>query len=415
MVQELLDLINHSHSQFHVIKNIKDILDNNGFEKLEENKKWKIENNKKYYVTRNDSSIIAFEVPTDLKGYNIVSSHSDSPTFKIKENPEMKTNDYYVRLNTETYGGLIMSTWFDKPLSFAGRVVYEDGDSYKCELIDYDKNSLIIPSVAIHMNREANNGMKYNPQIDTIPLFTSDPKVSLKDVIKKYLNIDKEILSSDLFLYNRQEGSIWGLNNEFISAGRLDDLECAYSSIKALVDSDLSNNMVCIFDNEEVGSLTKQGADSTLLEDTLKRINESLGGSYEDYLMLVSNSFNISADNAHAIHSNHPELADPINQPVLNKGIVIKYHGGQKYTSDAISAAKFKMLCKKANVPYQEFTNRSDKVGGSTLGNLSNAHVSLSSVDIGLAQLAMHSSYETAGSKDVEYLIKVLKEYFKKS
>lgn len=413
MNKELIKFIKKSPSPFHAIKTISKELDNNGFEALKENETWNLKEDHKYYVTRNGSSIIAFSIPKEFDSFNIISSHSDSPTFKIKDNSEI-TVENYVKLNTEPYGGMIMSSWFDRPLSVAGRIIVKQKDHYESKLVNIDKDLLIIPNVAIHMNRDINSGYKYNAQSDTLPLFSLNNKDKLLDTIAKYLNIDSSaILGHDLFLYNRTSGTIWGNNNEFISSPKLDDLQCAFCSLKAFLNSDHKlGTMLCVFDNEEVGSLTKQGADSTLLEDTIKRINESLGGNYENYLKIVANSFMLSADNAHAVHPNHPELADPVNRPVVNGGVVIKYHGGQKYTSDAISGAVFKDICNSINTPVQVFTNRSDKVGGSTLGNLSNAHVSLNSVDIGLAQLAMHSSYETAGCNDTNYLVLAMQAFY---
>ena len=360
--EELFDFINKSPSPYHAIDNLRAYLLENGYEELAEKERWdmRIQEGGKYFTTRNYSSIIAFEIPEKecFPGFNITAAHSDSPTFKIKEIGEMKAEGNYTKLNVENYGGMIMSTWFDKPLSIAGRV------------------------------------------------------------IAKEAGIDKDdILSSDLFLYNRQKGCFVGADEEFIMSPKLDDLQCAFSEMKALVESDKSDSIKvsAVFDNEEVGSGTKQGACSTFLFDTLSRINYALGGSQEDFIRRLSDSFMVSCDNAHAVHPNYPEKMDPTNKNYLNKGLVIKFNANQKYTTDGISSALFKRICERADAPYQTFHNRSDMAGGSTLGNLSNAHVSLNTVDIGIPQLAMHSSCETAGAKDTYDTVKALKEFFEVS
>ena len=266
------------------------------------------------------------------------------------------------------------------------------------------------------MNRDANSSAKYNPQTDCIPLFgDASSKGKFFEVVADAAGVKKEdILSHDLFLYNRVKPTFWGANNEYIASSRLDDQECVYATFEGFITAKESENVVmhCVFDNEEVGSGTKQGADSTFLKDTLVRINEGLGRTKQQYFTAVANSFMISADNAHAVHPNYKEKADPVNRPLMNGGIVIKYNANQKYTTDAVSAATFKLICEKANVPYQTFTNRSDIAGGSTLGNISTSQVSINTVDIGLAQLAMHSPYESAGSRDPEYLAGVSKTFY---
>lgn len=309
---------------------------------------------------------------------------------------------------------MIMSTWFDKPLSIAGRVVVKSGDGIKSTLLNLDRDFCCIPNLAIHMNREINSGYKFNAQKDMLPLIGNE-NASLAEVISKELGINAEdILSTDLFLYNRQKGAFVGADGEFIMSPKLDDLQCAFSAMKAIVESEKSDSIkvAAVFDNEEVGSGTKQGACSTLLYDTLTRINFALNGNGEDFIRRLSDSFMVSCDNAHAVHPNYTDKTDPTNRNYLNKGLVIKFNANQKYTTDAISAAVFKRICERAAVPYQVFHNRSDMAGGSTLGNLSNAHVSLNTVDIGIPQLAMHSSCETAGSKDTYDTVKALKEFF---
>ena len=419
-VKQLFKFIENSPSCFHAIKTITEELKNEGFVEIKEKDTWQIEKGKKYYVTRNLSSVIAFKIPqNDFKSFHIVASHSDSPTFKIKENAEIEVNNKYVKLNTEKYGGMICSTWFDRPLSIAGRILVKENNAVKTHLVNIDKDLVIIPNLAIHMNREVNDGYKYNAQRDMLPLYgDNSSKGSLMKTIAKEVNVEEEsILGTDLFLYNRMNGTKIGSNEEYISSPRLDDLECAFTSLSAFLSENTSNSasVYCVFDNEEVGSGTKQGADSTFLYDVLRRINISLGKTEEDYYRLISSSFMVSADNAHALHPNYTDKSDLTNKVYMNDGIVIKYNANQKYTTDAVSASIFKTICDSVDVPYQTFTNRSDILGGSTLGNISNAHVSLNTIDIGLAQLAMHSTYETAGAKDVTYMIDAIKAFYNTS
>ncbi len=422
----LFKFIEQSPSCFHVIANLKEKLDKAGFTELRERDAWEIVAGGKYYVTRNDSSLIAFQVPESVvKGFHMVASHSDSPTFKVKENPEKEAEKQYVLLNTEKYGGMILSTWLDRPLSVAGRVVVQ-GESLTTKLVNIDKDICVIPNLAIHMNPEANKGMEYNPQVDMLPLYagcadSDGTKYWLREEIAQAVGVRSEdIFGQDLFLYVRDKGRIIGREGEFILSPKLDDLQCVYASMEAFVQGNPKEfiSLCAVFDNEEVGSATKQGAASTFLEDVLERVcdclpTECVEGDNRHLLnRLIADSFLISADNAHAVHPNHPEKADPTNRPYLNGGIVIKFHGGQKYTTDAVSAARMREICKKADVPVQTYTNRSDILGGSTLGNISTGHVSVSSVDIGLPQLAMHSAVETAGVKDLAYAIKAFETFF---
>ena len=380
-VKQLFKFIENSPSCFHAIKTITEELKNEGFVEIKEKDTWQIEQGKKYYVTRNLSSVIAFKIPqNDFKSFNIVASHSDSPTFKIKANAEIEVKNKYVKLNTEKYGGMICSTWFDRPLSIAGRILVKENNAVKTHLVNIDKDLVIIPNLAIHMNREVNDGYTYNAQIDMLPLYgDNSSKGSLMKTIAKEAEVEEEsILDTDLFLYNRMNGTKIGSNEEYISSPRLDDLECAFTSLSAFLSENTSNSasVYCVFDNEEVGSGTKQGADSTFLYDVLRRINISLGKTEEDYYRLISSSFMVSADNAHALHPNYTDKSDLTNKVYMNDGIVIKYNANQKYTTDAVSASIFKTICDSVDVPYQTFTNRSDILGGSTLGNISNAHVS---------------------------------------
>ena len=416
-VQELFDFIQQSPSCFHVIENVKKQLTEQGFEELCENKNWQIKEGGKYFVTRNLSSVIAFKVPTkDFKSFHIVASHSDSPTFKIKDHPEQMVKGKYVQLNTERYGGMIYSTWFDRPLSIAGRALVKTETGVATKLLNIDRDLLVIPNLAVHMDRTVNDGMKYNPQVNLLPLYGD---AASNDTFNKLVaeacgTAEENIISTDLFLYNRTAPTVWGAHNEYMSCAKLDDLECAFSSLKAFLKGENSQSIsVCaIFDNEEVGSSTKQGANSTFMYDILHRINENLGRTEEQYHTAVASSFMLSADNAHALHPNHPAISDPTNPVYLNEGIVIKHNANQKYTTDAVSSAIFQKMCEEKNVPYQHFVNRSDVAGGSTLGNIANTHVSLNTVDIGMAQLAMHSSYETAGVLDLDYMIAGMEAFY---
>ena len=415
--EKLLDFIEKSPTAFQAVDEMQKRLTENGFEVLSEKEYWKLVPGGKYLVTRNNSALIAFCIPEkESRVFHIMASHSDSPSFKIKENPEIKVDNSYVKLNVEKYGGMLMAPWFDRPLSVAGRVIIRRNDGLEEKLVDIKRDLVMITNLAIHMNREANNGVAYNPQKDLQPLFAAgNTDRTLLEIIAEQTGIKKEdIISHDLFLYNRMPGTVWGADKEFVSSARLDDLQCAFASMEGLLRAQNHESIAvhCVMDNEEVGSGTKQGAASTFLKDTLLRINMGLGRTYEEYLMTLAGSFMVSADNAHALHPNYTDKTDPTNHPVLNKGIVIKFNANQKYCTDAVSAAIFKELCTKAGVPYQTFVNRSDIAGGSTLGNISNTQVPMNTVDIGLPQLAMHSPYETAGVKDTEYLVRATEELF---
>ncbi len=422
ITKDMLEFIEKSPTCFHAVENIKQTLRKAGHKELSETDSWLLSPGCAYFVARNDSSLIAFRLPEgEAQGFHVVASHSDSPAFKVKESPEMAVEDAYIKLNTEKYGGMILSTWLDRSLSVAGRIVVKGSNGTESKLVNVDRDLLVIPNVAIHMNREMNNGYAYNPQVDMLPLYaacSSDAGrgkgMLLKRIAKAAGVKQDDILGHDLFLYTREKGRIIGEGGEFVLSPRLDDLQCVYAGYSAYAGSVPKRYIdVCaVFDNEEVGSGTKQGADSTFLEDVLWRIGEGLQKSRSQYLQLIAGSFLISADNAHAVHPNHPEKADPTNRPYLNGGIVIKYHGSQKYATDAVSSAKMKSICERAEAPFQTYANRSDIAGGSTLGNISTAHVSVSSVDIGLPQLAMHSAVETAGVKDTKYAVDAFKVFF---
>lgn len=427
MVKELFDFIKKSPTAFHAVDSAKEILDRSGFYALSEKEKWDIKLGKKYYVTRNDSSIIAFVLPKKKDGmkFKIISSHTDSPMFKLKENACLETGGKYTRLNTEGYGGMILSSWLDKPLSVAGRVVYKKGDKLGIANINIDRDLVVIPNVAIHMNREINDGFKYNKQVDMLPLLGQNGsedafKKILTDEVNKTLKKGKikpeDIVGKDLFLYNRSEGALLGAKEEFIGAPRLDDLECVFASLKAIAETDISNNtlkVVACFDNEEVGSLSYQGAAGGFLRDVISRISICTGIDEETIKIALAEGFMLSADNAHAVHPNHPEKTDENNKVYMNEGVVVKTNASQKYTSDGMGVAMLKLCAEKKNVPLQYFSNRSDAPGGSTLGNLSEQQISIPTVDIGLAQLAMHSSYETAGVRDLEYMVELMAAFYK--
>lgn len=413
-VNELFNFIASSPTCFHNVALVKSILNSYNYQELKESTTWPLEKGKNYYVIRDDASIIAFKIPNNFEdaGFNIVASHNDSPTFKIKPEGCIE-NPNYKRLNTEPYGGMILSTWFDRPLSIAGRVIIKKNNEVSTRLVNLSGHDFIIPNVAIHLTRST-NPLELNTQNDLLPVIgLTNEENSFSKQLKKasLLDTDEVIIAHDLFLYNKEVGTTIGLNQELIASPKLDDLECAFSSLEAFLQSKNENNInVCaIFDNEEVGSGSNHGAASTFLTDVLERICASFNmDKHKTYAL----SMLVSADNAHAVHPAHPEKSDPTNCVYLNKGIVIKYHSGLSYTTDAISAGIFKTICDNLDVPYQDYTNRSDMRGGSTLGHIALEKLSITSVDIGLAQLAMHSSFETAGSKDIYYMVKGLKGFY---
>lgn len=417
--KELLSFIEKSPSMFHSVSTIASYLDEEGFMYVPEDTNWNLEKGKNYYTVRNHSSIIAFKIGKELSDYHfqICSSHSDSPTFKVKSVPELKGPGEYLKLDVEAYGGMIDNTWMDRPLTIAGRAFVKEGNRVISKLLYIDKDLLLIPNVAIHFNRDVNKGVALNRQVDLCPLFSCGKakEGDFRKMVARHLGVEEEqLLAVDAFLVNRQKPVIWGLEDEFISSPKLDDLQCAFVSLKALLAShnEKDISVFCCFDNEEVGSNTKQGAMSTFFVDTLKRIHCSLGKTESEYYPAIAKSFMVSCDNAHAVHPNHPEKTDAVNCAYMNKGVVIKESANQKYTTDAFSRSVFMEICHKANMPYQTFANRSDSLGGSTLGNLSNTQVSLHCVDIGLPQLAMHSTFETGGVEDTATTIEILKTFY---
>lgn len=417
---EILDFINSSPTAFHAVENVKKILHENGFTELYECKEWRLINSGKYYVVRNGSSIIAFEVPLyNYRGLAVCAAHTDSPSFKLKSNSELPPTSGLIRLNIEGYGGMIRESWFDRPLSVAGRIAVSGENGIAEMNVNIDHDLTVIPSLAIHMGK-AHSEDKINIQNEMLPIFRSDKsQTELIKLIADSAGVRAEdIMDCDLYLYNREKGTVFGAENEFIASGRIDNLENVYLSLKALLNSAETAKtshmlkLFAAFDNEETGSLTRQGAESTFFTDTIERINEALGVSRSEYLRRLSSSFIMSVDNAHGIHPNYPGKADPVNRPVLNGGVVLKFNASGRYTTDAVSAAVVRALGKRAGVPVQEYHNRSDIAGGSTLGNLMNRHISAMSADIGLAQLAMHSAYETAGARDAEYMERLLTEFY---
>mgnify|MGYP006285262367 CR=1 FL=1 len=422
---KLINFINESPTAFHAVKKSEDILEKQGFEKLNLNERWELKRGQKYFVERNSSALIAFvlgEKEIAENGFKMIGAHTDSPTFRIKPDPEIVEEDKYLKLNTEVYGGPILNTWFDRPLSIAGRVSLISDNPMKPEskLVKFEEPLLTIPNLAIHMNRKVNEGVELNKQKDLLPFLTMveeefEKEDFLISILAEKLKVKAEkIIDFDLFLYEKEKASIIGLNNEFISAGRQDDLAMVEAGVRALSNTKAvdATNVMVLFDNEEVGSSTKQGADSPMLKHVLERIVQSTGGDRSDFFQSLSNSFIISADMAHAVHPNYKDQHDPTNRPILNEGPVIKVNANQSYTSDSLSSGVFATISKNAGIPYQRFVNRSDKRGGSTIGPISATQIGIDSVDIGNPLLAMHSIRELGGVKDHSYLRKVFKEYY---
>lgn len=415
--QGFLKFVQASPTAYHAADAAVKVLQEKGFMALNEASDWKLTPGGKYYVTRNRSSVLAFVLPQEgMRPFRIVASHSDSPMLKLKPQAESPLGDKYLRLNVERYGGMVMSSWMDRPLSIAGRILVRQEGHVLTRLVDLGRDAVLIPNQPIHFCRDINDGYKYNPQVDMLPLYgDGSAKGALMAEVARSAGVTPEdIVGSDLFLYVRSPGSIWGADNSFFSSARIDDLECAFTSLMAFVDASAEQqvNVYALFDNEEVGSSTKQGAASTFLRDTLTRMALALGTDDAQLRALITRSMMVSADNAHALHPNHPEKFDGENRVYMNEGVVIKYNANQHYTTDGVSEALFSLVCQQAGVPVQRFANHSDLLGGSTLGHIANTQVSMNTVDIGLAQLAMHSAYETAGVKDVEYMVRALHTFY---
>ncbi len=418
----LIDYLKKGASPFHVVDNTAHILEDEGFTRLNIKNKWELEENKKYYVTKNDSAIIAFTTAEKFKlkeGLKIVGAHTDSPSIKIKPQPEYEDEDHYLKLNTEVYGGPILNTWFDRPLTLAGRVSFlKDGDLKNIN-INFGDPLMIIPNLAIHLNRKVNEGQKIDKQKDLIPIIKTlndneDIENHFSNFIAEELEVDrKDILDFDLYLRDTEDPVIMGSEKEFLNAGQIDDLGMAHAGLRALIDSNDNNfKLLVLFDNEEIGSNTDAGADSPLLSNLIERIVYSMDGSRADYLQIIENTFMISADMAHAVHPNHSEKHDPTNKPVINKGPVVKISSNRRYTTDSYSGGYIKKLCNENDIPYQNFVNNSNEKGGSTIGPLNLRHLGVKSVDIGNPVLSMHSIRELYGLKDHELVIDLLTAFY---
>ena len=405
----LKNFLDKAHSPYHAVAALAEKLENAGYQKLREQDTWKLVPGGKYYLTRGGTGLLAFRIPEEApKGFLLSASHSDRPTFKIKENGELCGK--YTRLSTEKYGGMLISTWLDRPLSLAGRVMVQTAEGVAEKLVDIDRDLLLIPNVAIHFNRKANEGYAWNPAVDTLPLVGSaGAEGKLQALLEEAAG--GKILGHDLYLYIRQPATVWGVEEEYISAQALDDLMCAWCCTEGFVRSSSGRSIpvLCVFDSEEVGSSSVQGAASRLLEGTLKRICDGLS---LDMAQLLSQSFMVSADNAQALHPNHPEYSDANNAPTVNGGVVLKFNANLRYATDGFAAAIWRQVCSKAEVPVQTYYNRADLPGGSTLGSISLSQVSVPTADIGLAQLAMHSCFETAGVRDAVALEKAMESYY---
>lgn len=415
MIDNMLKFLDNSPTAYNATKNIADILSEKGYEELFENKEYKVKKGGKYFIRRNGSSIIAFNIGKKLNNpaLHLTSSHTDCPSYKVKSNALLKTSNG-VKLNVEKYGGVLHRPWFDRPLSLAGRVMINKGKHVEAVTYLDTKPFCILASVPPHLSREVEN-KAIDPEIDMVPIVSLNDKYDFNDYLARNLKINKkDILGYDLFVYPIEKAYKWGDHDEFITSKHLDNLECAYTSLMGFINTfnDNNINVFASYDNEEISSLTRQGANSDFLELNIQRITKELGVNYG---RLVANGFQLSCDNAHGIHPNHPELYDKENAPKLNGGVVIKFAANQTYTSDGLSGALFRKLLSNNNIKYQEYANRTGIRGGRTLGNFSNSHVSLISIDIGLAQWAMHSPIETCGSEDVNEMIKAIKCFYKTS
>lgn len=417
IIDGLLDFLNHSHSAFNAAYMLKTILLANEFIEISEKEDYKIKKGNNYFLVRNDNSVLAFKVPKKIVDYRflISASHLDSPTLKIKMGKENISNGYH-RVNVETYGGLIMSSWLDKPLGIAGRVIVKDGKELVSKIIDINKPLLIIPNLCIHFNREINEGYKYNPEVDLKPIISLGKEDnSILKAISDNLKVKEDsIISYDLETYNFTQSTLGGLNNEFLMSPRIDNLESAYLTLEGFLKSEDTGNIKVYvsFNSEEIGSGTLSGADSDLLKANLQRINNLLGYSYNEYLTAIAKSFLLSVDNGHAVHPNHPEVSDLNNLVYLNKGPIIKFNSNMAYLSDGASSSKIINICKENKIQFQIFYNKSDVRGGSTLGTISVSQIGIETCDIGLPQLAMHSSFEVGGAEDVDYMFNLMKSYY---
>ena len=410
MLHSMLHYIEKSPTCFHAVRALEEILRENGYAYLPEGG-WDLVPGGKYYTTRSGSSLIAFRVPEEAPtGFMLAASHTDSPCFRVRDHADLP--GAYARLSTERYGGMINAPWLDRPLSIAGRVLLRNGSRVESRLVDFEKPVVLIPNLAIHLNREANNGLKYDAARELFPLYGEKGASFRSDLAKKLGCAEEDILATDLFVYCPEKGLVWGPEGEFVSSPRLDDLTCVYSSLQGFLMAKATSAVpvFCAFDNEEIGSETKQGAASMFLPDTLQAICEALGVQPAAYRRMLTRSMMLSCDNGHGLHPNRPDMADMQEAPVLGGGVVIKH--STRYATDGVASAVFSEICRHANVPVQHYSNRPDQAGGSTLGNIANTKTGVSTVDIGMAQLAMHSCYETAGSKDVDSFIRAAAAFY---
>ena len=418
MYDDLVEFLQESVTPFHAAATAESWLRAAGYTRLEEADYWNLEPGTGYYVTRNGSSVVAWRVPEHaIGGWRIVASHSDSPSWKVKN--DRVENDGCRRLSVEGYGGMIMPTWLDRPLTVGGRVIVKTEDGIESRLVCIDRDLLVIPSLAIHFQRDVNKGHTYNPQIDMQPLWGPADSRTLTDLVAEELGVDPaDILDTDLQLVTRQTPTQIGPDGEFFMAPRIDDLECAATTLLGFLDAAAETDSACapvwaMLDNEEVGSSSRMGAESSYLRDVLDRIIEAVPHSGQAMPRALANSFMLSADNAHATHPNFPQKSDPCAPVRLGGGVVLKYNASQKYTTNAVSGAVFRAVCQKAGVPVQVFTNRADEAGGSTLGNLQSHTLPIPMADIGLAQLAMHSAVETASVADAEAMTKAVAAFYR--
>ena len=415
MIQKLFDFIESCPTACHTVATVSRMLEAAGFTPLQETEPWDLEPGRGYYTTRAMSSLVAFQAPKkDFSAFSIVAPHGDSPSFQVKESPEIRAGGRYTRLNTQVYGGALPKRWVDRPLSVAGRLALRTTSGVEAKLVNIPRDLLIIPGLAPHLDRElANQTAAPDLQKETLPLLGAED-ADLLQLLAQSVGAEKgDVLSHDLYLYVRQRGTVLGAGEEFIAAPRLDDLECVFSAVTAFLQSENQENCrVCaIFDNEEIGSLTRQGADSTFLSDVLSRVCRAMGKGEEEELRAIQGGFMLSADNAHGVHPNYPEKSDPTNPCYVNGGVVVKH--STRYASDAVTAGVFQRICEKAGVPTQAYYNNSKLAGGATLGNISGSHVSIPTVDIGLAQLSMHSPVETAGAKDLGYMVAAMAAFYR--
>lgn len=414
MIKKLLNFIDNSKSVFHFVAEMEKYLKARGYKKLDIKEKFNLEIGGKYFLARG-GALVVFRVDDIDNGFNIVVSHTDSPTIKVKSNPQIDVNGYSV-LNTEVYGGPILNTWYDKPLSLAGIVQYTKDNKIVEELFDFERAICTIPNLAIHMNREVNNGIKIDKQKELKPIFNvGENKKDFLKMLADKLNIDKkDILSYDLNMYNTHPSVIFGDENQFLNAPRLDNLSMAISSIEGLLECKNKSgiNIAFCLDNEEIGSMTLNGGDSNFISNTLERISHSLNIDKEDYFILLEKSLILSADLAHAIHPNFIEKADLTNKPKINSGFVIKVNSNKRYATDSKGAAIVSKIAKDNNIDFQWFYNNSNEVGGSSLGPISSARTMINTVDIGNPILAMHSERETGGVNDYLSIIELFKNFY---